>query len=90
MHHSARSKGINGTPAEVRADVEEKTKAGHCSVENFKMEGDVVSYTTSCAGTSTTATTSYHGDSFEMVMASKGAPEAATSHAKGRRVGVCP
>jgi hypothetical protein len=80
---------INGTPAEVRAEVEEKSKAGNCSVENFKMEGDVVSYTTSCSGTSTTETTSYHGDTFEMVMATKGTPDAATAHAKGRRIGAC-
>jgi hypothetical protein len=82
-------KAINGTPAEVRAEVEEKTKAGNCSVENFKMEGDVVSYTTNCAGTSTTETTSYHGDTFEMVMSTKEAPDGATAHAKGRRLGVC-
>jgi hypothetical protein len=82
-------KAINGTPAEVRAEVEEKSAARSCSVENFKMEGDVVSYTTNCAGTSTTETTSYHGDTFEMVMSTKGAPDTATAHAKGRRLGVC-
>ncbi|MGA9798088.1 MAG: DUF3617 family protein [Terriglobales bacterium] len=82
-------KAINGTPAEVRAEVEEKSAAGSCSVENFKMEGDVVSYTTNCAGTSTTETTSYHGDTFEMVMSTKGAPDNATAHAKGRRLGAC-
>ena len=78
---------INGTPAEVRAEVEQKSAAGSCSVENFKMEGDVVSYTTNCGGTSTTETTSYHGDTFEMVMSTKGEP--ATAQAKGRRLGVC-
>lgn len=82
-------KAINGTPAEVRAEVEEKSKSGNCSVENFKMEGDVVSYTTNCAGTSTTETTTYHGDTFEMVMSTKDAPAEATAHAKGRRLGVC-
>jgi len=82
-------KAINGTPAEVREGIEKTTTAANCTFQNFKMDGDTVSYTTACAGTSVDTTTSYHGDSYEMVMLSKGVAGAQTRRVKARRLGPC-
>jgi hypothetical protein len=83
-------KVANGTPAELRADIERITKAANCTVQNFKMQGDTVSYTSACKGTSTDSTTTYHGDSFEMTMSSKSAARSTTRQVKARRLGACP
>ena len=83
-------KGINGTPAEVRAYIETTVK-DLGTIQNFKVQGDTVSYTILAAGSSFDTRTSYHGDTFESVTTSKaaaGVPE--TSHIKGRRLGPCP
>jgi hypothetical protein len=50
-------KAANGTPAELRAYIEQGTKAANCTVQNFKVQGDTVSYTSACKGTSTDSTT---------------------------------
>jgi hypothetical protein len=83
-------KDINGTPAELRAFIEKTTTAAHCTVQNFKTQGDTVSYTTACMGLSSDSTTSYHGDSYEMVITSKGASKSETRQVKARRLGACP
>jgi hypothetical protein len=83
-------KAVNGTPAEFRAFIEGTTKAAHCTVENLKMEGNTVSYTSTCAKISTDSTTTYHGDHFEMVMDTKGGAHSATRQIKARRLGACP
>jgi hypothetical protein len=83
-------KAANGTPAELRAYIEQGTKAANCTVQNFKIEGNTVSYTSACKGTSTDSTTTYHGDSFEMTMASKSAARSTTRQVKARRLGACP
>jgi hypothetical protein len=84
------SKAVNGTAAELRAYIEQGTKAANCTVQNFKMQGDTVSYTSACKGTSTDSTTTYHGDSYEMAMASKSAARSTTRQVKARRLGACP
>ena len=61
-------KAVNGTPADVRADVERTTAAAKCKVQNFKMSGNSVTYTSVCPGSTNDFTTTYHGDSFEVVM----------------------
>jgi Protein of unknown function (DUF3617) len=83
-------KAVNGTPAEFRAFIEKTTTAAHCKVENLKMEGDTVSYTTACAKTSIDSTTTYHGDHFEMVMETQGGGDSANRQVKARRLGTCP
>jgi membrane-bound ClpP family serine protease len=83
-------KAVNGSPAELRAFLEETTKAAHCKVENLKMEGNIVSYTTACATSSIDSTTTYHGDHFEMVMETKGGGDSAKRLVKARRLGACP
>jgi len=84
------AKAVNGTPADLRAFIEETTQAAHCKVENLKMAGDTVSYTTACAKTSIDSTTTYHGDHFEMVMNTQGGGDSAKRQVKARRLGACP
>ena len=83
-------KAVNGTPAEFRAFIEGTTTAAHCKVENLKMEGNTVSFTTACAKTSIDSTTTYHGDHYEMVMNTKGGGDSATRQVKAHRLGACP
>jgi hypothetical protein len=83
-------KAVNGTPAELRAFIEETTKAAHCTVENLKMEGNTVSFTSACGKTSVDSTTTYHGDHYEMVMNSKGGAGSTARQVKARRLGACP
>ena len=84
------AKAVNGSAADLRAFLEETTQAAHCKVENLKMEGTTVSYTTACATTSIDSTTTYHGDRFEMVMNTKGGGDSALRTVKARRLGACP
>jgi hypothetical protein len=83
-------KAVNGTPAEFRAFIEETTQAAQCRVENLKMEGNMVSFTTACAKTSVDSTTTYHGDHFEMVMYTKGGVDSSARQVKARWLGACP
>ena len=83
------AKAVNGSPADMRAFLVETTKASHCKVENLKMEGDTVSFTTVCAKTSLDSTTTYHGDHFEVVMNTKEGGDSALRTVKARRLGAC-
>ncbi|MEO8925503.1 MAG: DUF3617 family protein [Caldimonas sp.] len=81
---------INGTPSELRAFVESTNAQAKCRVQNYKLDGDVESYTAVCGGSSTDITTTYHGDSYKMVMTTKGDAGVSTSQIQARRLGPCP
>lgn len=83
-------KGTNGSPEEVRASLEKSATGIHCTIKDFKMENDTISYTYVCPGRSTASTTTYHGDTYESVVTSKSAGEEHTRQLKGRRLGACP
>jgi Zn/Cd-binding protein ZinT len=83
-------KAVNGTSAEFRAYIEETTKAAKCKVENLKIDGNTVSFTTACAKTSVDSTTTYHGDHLETVMNTKGGSDSVTRQVKARWLGACP
>jgi hypothetical protein len=80
---------INGDAATLRASAEKAAADKHFTVKDYKLQGDTQSYTLVGAGTSTTTTTTYHGDSYEFVMSSANDP-GSTVHMKGRRIGDCP
>lgn len=82
-------KAANGTPNEVRAAVEQRAAAMNCTIKNFKMEGDTVSYTTACTTFSMDNKISYHGDSMETETTMKGSG-GASRKVKARRLGACP
>jgi hypothetical protein len=82
-------KAINGTPDELRAEIEGRAAAMNCTVQNFKMQGDTVSYTTACTTFSMDNITSYHGDAMETVTTMKGSG-GPSRKVKARRLGACP
>ncbi len=83
-------KGTNGSPEEIRASLEKSATGIHCTIKDFKMENDTISYTYVCPGRSTASTTTYRGDTYESVVTSKSAGEEHTRQLKGRRLGACP
>jgi Protein of unknown function (DUF3617) len=83
-------KMANGSPEEIRASLEKSAAALHCTLQDFKMESDTISYTYACPGRSTASKTSYHGDSYETEVISKVGAEDHTRQIKGRRLGECP
>ena len=82
-------KAANGTPEEVRTAVEQRAAAMNCTIKNFKMDGDTVSYTTACTTFSMDNKISYHGDSMETETTMKGSG-GASRIVKARRLGACP
>jgi hypothetical protein len=61
----------------------------HFTVKDYHLEGNTQSYTLLGAGTSTTTTTTFSGDSFEVLL-STDSDRASDVHMKGRRIGDCP
>jgi hypothetical protein len=83
-------KGINGD-AQVDHDVLDKgAMARHCTIKDFKLEGNTLSYTKVCAGYTFSDRTTYSGDSSEGVLTTKmDGKDAVITHMKGRRLGAC-
>jgi hypothetical protein len=81
---------VNSDTQSARA-IATKRAAGHCKMTDYKIDGNVVSYTMVCGTTTTRSTATYHGDSFEADLKTKaeGAPEVA-SRISAKRLGVCP
>jgi hypothetical protein len=82
-------KAVNGGPDEVRAEIAGRAAAMGCTVQNFKMQGDTVSYTTACTTFAMDNTISYHGDAMETVTTMKGSG-GPSRKVKARRLGACP
>ena len=87
---AAMIQGINGTPAEVRADTEKTAAKRKYTVENYKFDGTTLSYTSVGADRTFVNTASYHGDTFESLIMTKTGGKEFTTRQKGRRVGNCP
>lgn len=87
----AQVEGINGDAAANRAFLEKGAAARHCTIKDFKLAADTLSYTQVCAGYTFSDRTTYHGDSSEGELTTKmeGKP-AVVTHMKGRRLGDCP
>jgi len=81
---------VNSETRTARA-LASKRAAGHCTITDYKADGNVVSYAMVCGTTATRSTATYRGDSFEanLVTKAEGAAEVA-SHINARRLGVCP
>ncbi len=87
----AQAEGINGDAAANRAFLEKGAAAHHCTIKDFKLVADTMSYTKVCAGYSFSDRTTYHGDTSEGELTTRmdGKPPLVT-HMKGRRLGDCP
>ncbi|HEY0513706.1 MAG TPA: DUF3617 family protein [Thermoanaerobaculia bacterium] len=83
-------KGINGDAQADQAFLEKGAAARHCTIKDFKLEGNTLSYTQVCAGYTFSDRTTYSGDSSEGVLTTKMDGKAAVvTHMKGRRLGAC-
>jgi hypothetical protein len=88
---AARVKDANGSAEEVQASLEKGAAKLHCTVEDLKVGTDSISYRYVCPQTTTTSVTTYHGDTFDSQVTSKGAAGGEhASHTTGRRLGECP
>ncbi len=83
-------KGSNGTEQEVRSALDKSAAGLHCTIQDFALERDAISYTYVCPGRSTTSRTTYHGDTYESVVTSKDSAGSRTRQIKGRRLSDCP
>jgi hypothetical protein len=87
----AQAQRINGDAAADRAFLEKGAAARHCTIKDFKLEADTLSYTQACAGYTFSDRTTYRGDTSEGELTTRmdGKP-AVVTHMKGRRLGACP
>jgi hypothetical protein len=86
----AQVKGINGDAQADHDFLEKGAAARHCTIKDFKLEGNTLSYTQACAGYTFSDRTTYSGDSSEGVLTTKmEGKEAIITHMKGRRLGAC-
>jgi hypothetical protein len=81
---------VNGDAKSARANAARRA-AGHCTITDFNINGNVVSYAMVCGTTSVRSTTTYRGDTFEAALKTKteGAAEVAT-RVTAKRLGFCP
>lgn len=83
-------KGINGPPAEVRAETEKVAAKRNMKIENYKFDGTNISYTVVGADRTFVNTASYHGETYESHIIVKTGGKETVTHQKGRRLGACP
>jgi hypothetical protein len=80
---------VNGDTASARAYAE-KSAAGRCTLKDFTVDGDTVSYSLACSDTTISSKAAYHGDHFEGVLITKNGDTESTTQLKAHRVGACP
>jgi hypothetical protein len=82
---------VNGDTKTARANAEKRAAAGHCTISDYNINGNVMTYAMVCGKTSLRSTGTYQGTSFEADVKTRieGAPEVAT-HVSAKRLGVCP
>ena len=81
---------VNGDTRSARANAARRA-AGHCTITDFNINGNTVTYAMVCDKTSVRSTATYRGDTFEAALKTKteGAAEVAT-RVTAKRLGVCP
>lgn len=80
----------NGDTRSARASAE-KESAGRCTVLDYKVAGETVSYALQCGTRTIRSTATYHGDTSEGDLVSKnGSEPEAVSHVRAKRLGDCP
>ena len=79
----------NGDTRSAREAAQRGVK-GSCTILDFKVEGNVVSYSMKCADSTISSTATYYGDRCEGVVKTKRGSQELTTAVKARRLGVCP
>ena len=87
---AAQAQGINGDAQADHDFLDKGAAKRHCTIKDFKLEGNTLSYTQVCAGYTFSDRTTYSGDSSEGVLTTKmDGKDAVVTHMKGRRLGAC-
>jgi hypothetical protein len=84
------AKIANGSPEEIRASLEKSAVTMHCTLQDFKLEKNNVSFLYACPAGSTESKTEYSGDTYDTTVITKDGTEEHTAQFKGRRLGDCP
>jgi hypothetical protein len=79
----------NGSAEQTRTTMEKGATAIHCKLQDFKVDGDTISYTYSCPASTTKSKTTYHENSYESEVVSTRDGKEHTRQIKGRRLGDC-
>jgi hypothetical protein len=81
---------INGGSKTARAYAEKKA-GGRCTVNEYTINGDLMTYSVTCGQATVRARISYHAGSSEGdLYTKKGAEAEVVTHVKARRLGDCP
>lgn len=79
----------NSPAATLKENTEKSLAASHCTLKDFKLEGNRVSMATVCGEMSSTTTSTFSVDAFETTHTSTTAGVTTVTHMKGRRLGDC-
>ena len=79
----------NSPAASVKQATEKTMAARHCTLTEFKTEGNRISMKSDCGTRLLTTSSSYGGDTFETTTTVTTAGVTTVSHMKGRRLGDC-
>jgi hypothetical protein len=79
----------NGSSEQIRTTMEKGAAAIHCKLQDFKVDGDTISYTYACPASTTKSKTTYHGNSYESEIVSTRDGKEHTRQVKGHRLGDC-
>lgn len=81
---------VNGDAKSGR-EYTEKLMAGQCKFTDYKVDGNVVTSSMTCGGSTIRTVTTYRGDTFSSDSKTKAgsAPEV-SSHVDAKRIGDCP
>lgn len=81
---------LANSPAAALKQATEKTMvARHCTLTEFKTEGNRISMKSGCGTRLLTTSSTYGGDTFETTNTVTNAGVTTVSHMKGRRLGDC-
>lgn len=81
---------LGNTPAANLKEAIAKSMVNrHCSLTDFKLDGNKVSMTTVCGARSSVVTTTYSADAFETTGTTTNQGVATVTNMKGRRLGDC-
>ncbi len=82
---------LGNMPANTIREETEKSlsKRGHCTLDDFKLDGHKVSMTTTCGARHSEYQSTYSGDAFETLVTSTEAGVKQVIQMKGRRTGDC-
>ena len=80
----------NGSSAMLRAELETATSQSGCTLTNFKLDGNTLTYTMVCAESTVLVETKFHGgDSVESTMTFTVGGVIDVKQTKGRWTGAC-